>query len=364
MRMMQERVLDVDEEMFVCFIDLEKAFDRVQWPKLLEILKDISVDWRDRRLIKNLYLKQMVTINIVGEDSEPGVVGRGVRQGCSLSPVLFNIYAEPMMKESLEYLEEGIKVGGEVIKTIRFADDKAVVCSTKEGLQGMINEIDRVTERYGMKINISKTKVIRIARRQGPPINIVIGNKPVGEVSQFKYLGSIITQEGNCSMEIKSRIAQGKVAFERERRTLIGKLRMELKKRFVKSFIWSVALYGSETWTIKAADKKHLEAFEMWIWKRMLKISWRDHMTNEEVLRMVEEERTLITTIRRRQKTWIGHIFIGNGLLKDIMEGKFERRRPRGRKRKSMLDDLKGGRTYQEMKRMAMNRELWRVIDP
>ena len=100
-----------------------------------------------------------------------------------------------------------IKVGGEVIKTIRFADDKAVVCSTKEGLQRMINEIDRVTERYGMKINISKTKVMRIARRQGPPINIVIGNKPVGEVSQFKYLGSIITQEGNCSMEIKSRIA-------------------------------------------------------------------------------------------------------------------------------------------------------------
>ena len=228
----------------------------------------------------------------------------------------------------------------------------------------MINEIDRVTERYGMKINISKTKVMRIARRQGPPINIVIGNKPVGEVSQFIYLGSIITQEGNCSIEIKSRIAQGKVAFERERRTLIGKLRMELKKRFVKSFIWSVALYGYETWTIKAADKKHLEAFEMWIWRRMLKISWRDHKTNEEVLRMVEEERTLITTIRRRQKTWIGHILRGNGLLKDIMEGKFEGRRPRGRKRKLMLDDLKGGRTYQEMKRVAMNRELWRVTDP
>ena len=164
-----------------------------------------------------MYPKQTVTINIAGEDSEPGIVGRGVRQGCSLSPILFNIYAEAMMKESLEYLEEGIKVGGEVVKTIRFADDKAVVCSTKEGLQRMISEIDRATERYGMKINTSKTKVMRIARRQGPPINIMIGNEPVGEVSQFKYLGSIITQEGNCSMEIKSRIAQGKVAFERER---------------------------------------------------------------------------------------------------------------------------------------------------
>ena len=364
MRMMQEKVLDVNEEMFVCFIDFEKAFDRVQWTLLLEILKNISIDWRDRRLIKNLYLNQTVTVHIAGEDTGPGTVGRGVRQGCSLSPILFNIYAEAMMKESLEDLEDGIKVGGEIVKTIRFADDKAVVCSTKEGLQRMINKINRTAEKYGMKINTSKTKVMRIARRQGPPINIQIGVENVEEVSHFKYLGSIITQEGNCSKEIKSRIAQGKVAFERERRTLTGKLKMELKKRFVKSFIWSVALYGSETWTIKATDKKHLEAFEMWIWRRMLKISWRDHKTNEEVLGMVGEKRTLITTIKRRQKNWIGHILRGDGLLKDIIEGKFEGQRPRGRKRKSMLDDLKGGRRYQELKKVAMNRELWRATNP
>ena len=364
MRMIQERVLDVDEEMFSCFIDFEKAFDRVQWPKILEILKNINVDWRDRRLIKNLYLKQTVTMHIAGEDSDPGTVGRGVRQGCSLSPILFNIYAEAMMKESLEDLEDGIKVGGELVKTVRFADDKAVVCSTKEGLQRMINEINSVAERYGMKINTSKTKVMRTARRQGPPMNMIIGNETVEEVGHFKYLGSIITQDGNCCKEIKSRIAQGKVAFERERRTLTGKLRMELKKRFVKGFVWSVALYGSETWTIKAKDKKHLEAFEMWIWRRMLKISWRDHKTNEEVLRMVGVERTLISTIRNRQKNWMGHILRGDGLLKDIIEGKFEGRRPRGRKRKSMLDDLKGGRTFLEMKRMAMDRALWRVTNP
>ena len=131
--------------------------------------------------------------------------------------VLFNIYAEAMMKESLEDLEDGIKVGGEIVKTIRFADDKAVVCSTREGLQRMINKINRTAEKYGMKINTSKTKVMRIARRQGPPINIQIGVENVEEVSHFKYLGSIITQEGNCSKEIKSRIAQGKVTFERDR---------------------------------------------------------------------------------------------------------------------------------------------------
>ena len=78
------------------------------------------------------------------------------------------------MKESLEDLEDGIKVGGEIVKTIRFADDKAVVCSTKEGLQRMINKINRTAEKYGMKINTSKTKIMRIARRPGPPIIIEI----------------------------------------------------------------------------------------------------------------------------------------------------------------------------------------------
>ena len=78
----------------------------------------------------------------------------------------------------------------------------------------------------------------------------------------------------------------------------------------------------------------------------MLKISWRYHKTNEEIIRMVGEERILIITIKRRQKNWIGHILRGDWLLKDIIEGKFAGRRPRGRKRKSVLDDLKGRRRY------------------
>ena len=121
----------------------------------------------------------------------------------------------------------------------------------------MINVINRTTERYGMEINTSKTKEMRMARRQGPTIKIQIGHETVEVVSHFNYLGSIITQDGNYCKEIKSGIAQGKVNFERQRRTLTGKLKMELKKRFIKSFIWSVALYGSETWTKKATDKKH-----------------------------------------------------------------------------------------------------------
>src|SRR3984885_1819812 len=89
---------------YVCFVDYEKAFDRVDWRRLLHALRKMGVDWRDRRLIGNLYMGQRVKIRIDGEYSEPGKVGRGVRQGFPLSPLLFNIYIEELVGEALEDL--------------------------------------------------------------------------------------------------------------------------------------------------------------------------------------------------------------------------------------------------------------------
>ena len=364
MRIMSEKMIENDQEMFVCFVDFEKAFDRVQWRKLFEILKEIGVDWRDRRLIRNLYLNQTVKVRVADGESEPGEVGRGVRQGCSLSPVLFNIYAEAMMIEALLELEEGVRVGGRMVKSIRFADDKAIVCNSEAGLQEMVNSLNRTAEEYGMKINESKTKVMRIAKRQGAPIRIVIGNKDLEEVNSFQYLGSILTNDGRCSKEIRTRIAMGKAAFEKERRLLTGNLNLKLKKRLVKSLIWSVALYGAETWTINAADKRKLESFEMWIWRRMLRISWREHRRNDDVLQEVEEERNLINVIKGRQKNWIGHVLRGEGLLREVIEGRYQGTRARGRRRKAMLDDLRGNRSYLQLKRLAQDRGRWRRYDP
>lgn len=109
------------------------------------------------------------------------------------------------------------------------------------------------------------------------------------EVNSFQYIGSILTNDGRCSKEIRTRLALVKTAFGKERRLLTGNLKLILKKRLVK--IWNVTLYGAETWTINAADKRKLESIEMWIWRRMLKISWREHTRNDDVLREVEEEK-------------------------------------------------------------------------
>ena len=76
----------------------------------------------------------------------------------------------------------------------------------------------------------------------------------------------------------------------------------------MKFYVWSMALYGAETWTLRAADRKHLESFEMWCWRRMEKISWTDHVRNEEVLLRVNEQRNILHEIRKRKANWIGHI--------------------------------------------------------
>jgi hypothetical protein len=99
---------------------------------------------------------------------------------------------------------------------------------------------------------------------------------------------------------------------------------LELRKNLVRCYIWSITLYGAETLTLRAVDQKHLESFEMWCWMRMKKISWTDHMRNEEVLLRVKEQRKILHEIRKRKANWIGHILRRNCLLQRDVEGKIQ----------------------------------------
>ena len=359
MRTLYERSLEHDNKVYVCFVDYEKAFDRVNWVKLMAVLQSIGIDWRDRKLIKNLYWKQTAYVRIGDMLSERCEIGRGVRQGCSLSPLLYNIYDEAMMREALEEVDHGVKVGGQLIKTIRFADDKAVTASSQRGLQQLMDNIDRVTKEYGMKINVKKTKVMCIARKTGGKVRIIIDGQKVEQVSQFRYLGSLISEDGYCEKDIRARIGMGKSAFLAKKILLTSNIGMELKKRIVKSTVWSVMLYGAETWTLTQAEKKRIEAFEMWVWRRMLKISWKEKISNDEVLMKVGEQRNLLNIISQRKHSWIGHILRHDGLLNTILEGRMEGKAARGRKRLNMLSDILKNDSYIAVKRRAEDRSQW-----
>jgi hypothetical protein len=152
-----------------------------------------------------------------------------------------------------------------------------------------------------------------------------------------------------------------KAAFNRKKTLFTSKLDLELRKKLMKCYIWSIALYGAETWTLRKLDQKYLESFEMWCWRRKEKISWTDRVNNEAVLHRVKEERNILDTIRRRKASWIGHILRRNCLLKHIIQGKIRGTRRRGRRRKQLLDDLEEARRYWKLKQEAQDRTIWRT---
>ena len=112
----------------------------------------------------------------------------------------------------------------------------------------------------------------------------MIDQKQLENVGSFKYLNRMLTNDGRCTCEIESSIAMAKAAFNKMRALFINTLDINVRKKLVKCYIWSMALFGAETWTLRAADQKYLESFEMWCWRRMEKIIWTEHVRNEEVL--------------------------------------------------------------------------------
>jgi hypothetical protein len=157
----------------------------------------------------------------------------------------------------------------------------------------MVDRLIEIGRRYGMEMNVEKTKVMRISK-QPSPMKIMIDQKQLENVEYFKYLGSMITNDARSTREIKSRIVMAKTAFNKKKTLLTSKLDLNLRKKLVKCYIWSIALYGAETWTLRKIDQKYLESFEMWCWRRMENISWTDRVGNEEVLQRVKEERNVL----------------------------------------------------------------------
>jgi hypothetical protein len=153
--------------------------------------------------------------------------------------------------------------------------------------------------------------------------------------------------------------------FNKKKNLFTSKLELNLRKKLVKCYIWSIALCGAETWTLRKVDQKYMESFEMWCWRRMEKISWTERVRNEEILHRVKEERTIVHTIKRRKANWIGHILRRNCLLKHVIEGKEEGRivmtGRRGRRRKQLLDGPKEKRRYWKLKEEALDRSVWRT---
>jgi hypothetical protein len=265
-----------------------------------------------------------------------------------------------MMKKKTK----GIKINGKQIHSIRFADDIAILADSEKDMNNMLHILEKVLSKYKLKINKAKTMVMKICKKsQGRTVQVGIRNDRVKEVQEFCYLGSIVTNDNRCINEVKKRIAIAKLGFQNKKILIMNKnLSLETRKKFIKAYVWSVMTYGSETWTLGWQEKRRLEAAKMWLWKRVNRTSWMDRKSNEEVLKEINEKRTILRVVGMRKVKLIGHLMRHNGFVTNIMEGRVLGKESRGRPRLSYIKNLMkepSCNSYAEMKRLEQDRHLW-----
>src|SRR6476619_7025632 len=185
---------------------------------------------------------------------------------------------------------EGIRVGGELIKDVKYADDQGMVANTEAGLQRLMDSLNTTAKHYDMKINVKKTKAILVSRNGGGRMNITVEGQSVKQVSKFRYLGTLISEDGRCLDDVKTRIGMAKDAFNKRKELLTRSIRVDLRKKLAEALVWLVVLCGCETWTMGKEGINRLSAFEMWVWRGVEKVSWMDRGTNGQVLSSLSEE--------------------------------------------------------------------------
>lgn len=358
-----QRCIEKQQDIYACFIDYAKAFDRVHHTHMIKCMEKIGIDGKDIRIITSLYWHQKAAIRIQNKLSPYTPIKRGVRQGCVLSPYLFNIYTEFIFRESTEM--NGVNIGGRNINNLRYADDTVLITNNQEDLQSLVNTVKENSEINGLEMNVKKTKVMVMSKKTDKKATIKINGKELEQVVHFKYLGQQITVDGKSENEIKIRIGTARTCFTSMSSLLTSRhISFQLRLRLVQCYVYSVLLYGSETWTLTKSLEKKIEAFEMWIFRRLGKISWTEKKTNQEVCTMLNVKPTLLRTIKSRKLQYFGHIKRHDSICKNIMEGNVEGKRARGRQRRTWMDDIKDwtNLSLQERNRQAENRERWRVI--
>ena len=195
------------KNIYFCFIDYAKAFDCVDHNKLWKILKEMGKPDHVTSLLRNLYAGQEATVRTGHGTTDWFLIGKGIRQGCILSPCLFNLYAEYIMRNAgLDEAQAGIKIARRNINDLRYADDTTLMAESEEELKSLLMKVKEESEKVGLKLNIQKTKIME----SGPITSWQIDGETVETVAAFIFGESKISSGGDCSHEIKRHLLLGR----------------------------------------------------------------------------------------------------------------------------------------------------------
>ena len=238
-------------------------------------------------LLRNPYAGQEATDRTGHGTTDWFQSGKGVYQGCILSPCLFNLYAEYIMRTAgLDEAQAGIKIARRNISNLRYADDTTLMAEGKEELKILLMRVKEESEKVGLKVRIQKTKIMA----SGPITSWQIDGETVRD---FVFLGSKITAGGECSHEIKRRLLLGRKVMTNLDSILKSRdINLPTKVHLVKAMVFPVVMYGCESWTIKKAERQRIDAFEL-CWRRLLSIPWTARKCNQSILNEISPEYSL-----------------------------------------------------------------------
>ena len=215
-------------------------------------------------------------------------IGKGAHQGFVLSPCWCNLYAEYMMQNTrLDELQTRIKIASWNVSNLRYGDDNTLMEESKEEIKNLLMKVKEESEKAGFKLNIQKTKIMTSSLI----ISWQIDGEIVETMTNFIFLDSKITTYCDSSHEIRTFLLLG--------RKVITKMDSMLKSRgitlpanvhIVKAMVFPVVKYGCENWTIKKAECWKIDAFELWCWRRLLRVPWTAKRSNQSIWKEVNPE--------------------------------------------------------------------------
>ena len=189
-----------------------------------------------------------------------------------------------MRNAGLEEAQVEIKMARRNINNLRYADDTTLMAESEEELKSLLMRVKEESEKVGLKLNIQKTKIMAF----GPITSWEIDGETVETVSDFTFLDSKITADGDCSHEIKRRLLLGrKVMTNLDSIFKSRDITLPTKVCLAKAMVFPVVMYGCESWTANKAEHQRIDAFELWCWRRLLRIPWTARRSNQSILKEI-----------------------------------------------------------------------------